>query len=315
MKYILIIIIILFLLIKFYNLPKINNFSNINNVKLYNNEYLKHFNNLDYKLRNCNKDICLNKYNNFYLNFTNNEKNKIKKITHNINLVINRFFYKNIFKFKFLKVKNSMEKSLPHTRESYVILSEKWFDKIFNINNILEDSFYFKLFFHEIFHIFQRNNPNLINILYKYYWNLIKFNKKIPIKIKNIIRTNPDALPNNNWLFKINNDKYILPLCIYLNNSVNITNTKNVYYELDKNLEFININKYYDLFDLKNYSDYFGINNSNNYHPNELSSSIFENIMYNLYNNLDDENNLGYKKLKEFLIKYCYLKKFDNIIQ
>ena len=304
MHFIILLIISLFLIILFY---KINYYNFFNNV-LDNNKYLKNFNNLDYKLRKCNKKNCINIYNNYIIPFSENEKIFVNELKNNIQNIINNLFYKNIFIFDFLKSKNNMENSLPHTRNNFVILSQKWFDKFKKINNILDNEIYFKLMFHEIFHIFQRNNPKVINIFYTKYWNLIKYKKNIPIKLKKIIRTNPDALPNNNWLFKINDKQYILPLCIYNKNSNNISDTINVYYKLDGNHNFTDIDNFSLLNDLEEYNNYFGIYNSNNYHPNELSSSIFENIIYNLYLNTDYDYSHGMSNMIRFLREHSYLK-------
>lgn len=301
-------IILIIILILFFLLYKRNIVNFTNNTVIDNKYYLTHFNKLDYKLRNCNKHKCLNIYNNFTKLFTNKEKGIVKNLKNNINNVINKLFSKNIFIYDFIKVDNSIENGLPHTRGNFIIYSQKLYDNFNNLGNnfIFNNKRYFDLMFHELFHIFQRNNPKLINILYSDYWNLIKYKKDLPKKLKNIVRTNPDALPNNNWIFKIDN-KYIMPLCIYNIDSYDITDTKTIYLELNNNIEFIDINKFYSLNDLKSYSKYYGIYNSNNYHPNELSSSIFEKVIYNNYYNINVEETEGYNKMILFLKKYCHL--------
>lgn len=306
MFYNILIIIILFCIIFYEKRINLGNFSEHN---LNNKKYLKHFNEMDFKLRKCPKNKCLNKYNNFIIPFTKNEIKYINKLTLNLNKIFDKLFYKNNFKFHFLKSKNNMENSLPHTRNNFVIFSQDWYDRLQD-KNIFYNETYFKLMFHEIFHIFQRNNLNLLSILYKDFWNLTKLNKELPKNIKSISRTNPDALPNNNWLFKVDENKYILPMCIYTKYSANITNTENVYYILDKNLNFLDDTKFYNLNNLNEYSEYFGVYNSNNYHPNELSSSIFEDIIYNKYYSNKNINNfsLGYINMVGFLEKYCDLK-------
>ena len=45
-----------------------------------------------------------------------------------------------------------------------------------------------------------------------------------------ISRGNPDALPDKMWGFKVEENEYILPVCVYLKNSNKITDTKNVYF-------------------------------------------------------------------------------------
>lgn len=304
-------LVLIIILILFFILYKIKNNNNLNftNKNIIDNKYyLTNFNNLDYKLRNCNINNCLNIYNNFIKPFTKEEIIIIKNLKKNMNNIINKLFSKNIFNYDFRKVKNNIENSLPHTRGNFIIYPQKLYDDFIKLNKnfIFSNKRYFDLMFHELFHIFQRNNPELINILYSDYWNLIKYEKKLPKKLKNIVRTNPDALPNNNWIFKIDNN-YIMPLCIYNTNSNSISDTKTIYLELNNKIEFVDINKFYDLQELENYNKYFGIYNSNNYHPNELSSSIFEKIIYNNYYNINIEKSIGYNKMESFLRKYCHL--------
>ena len=55
-----------------------------------------------------------------------------------------------------------------------------------------------------------------------------------------MIRNNPDADKNDNWLFKISKNKYILPLCLYDKNAKVITNTINTYFNIElKNGNYI----------------------------------------------------------------------------
>ena len=55
-----------------------------------------------------------------------------------------------------------------------------------------------------------------------------------------INRTNPDALPDTNWLFKRKND-LLLPLCLYRENAQSLNDTENIYIRLDKNHNFIDL--------------------------------------------------------------------------
>lgn len=304
-KIVFFIILILILII----LNKKYKFENFTNYNFNNKKYLNHFNLLDFKLRKLNKNNSLKIYNNFIQKFSKEEKILVKQIKFDINVIFDKLFHKNIFIFNFLKVNNNIENSLPHTRNNYILFSQKIYNKFLEIDKemVIHNKNYFKLFFHEIFHIFQRNNPKLINILYTKYWNLIQYKKKLPKQLKSIIRTNPDALPNNNWIVNLN-DKFIIPFCIYKKNASNISDTINIYLELDENFDFKDINDYKNLNELESYSNYFGINNSNNYHPNELSSSIFEDIIYDRYYQVRNNNSLAYFKMIDFLKNYCYLK-------
>ena len=100
----------------------------------------------------------------------------------------------------------------------------------------------------------------------------------------------------------------LLFLFVFIKNASNISDTINIYLELDENFDFKDINDYKNLNELESYSNYFGINNSNNYHPNELSSSIFEDIIYDRYYQVRNNNSLAYFKMIDFLKNYCYLK-------
>ena len=119
---------------------------------------------------------------------------------------------------------------MPHTRGNAIVLSESWVSNFTNNKNI--DRF-ITLISHEQFHIIQRYNPEKFEIIYTKYWNMKKINK-LPEELIKINRANPDALPNNLWVFHIDKNNYILPLCIYntKNENDNIRNTKNVYFNL-----------------------------------------------------------------------------------
>ena len=146
-----------------------------------------------------------------------------------------------------------------------------------------------------------------MEILYKKYWKLYKLNN-IPKKLKDINRTNPDALPDNFWLFKVNKNTYILPLCIYYGEKKTIRDTRNVYFTLQKkNNDFIfnNIDKELKNINLlsenKEFRDFFGEETSNNYHPNELSASLFEILVENEIDKTEIQDIPALKELENFL--------------
>ena len=206
---------------------------------------------------------------------------------------------------------------MPHTRNRYIVLSDSLFDNIFHKYSVSKNFIKYnknirKLIYHEQFHIFQRYNPKLIEKLYIEYWNLEKMNIKLPKELLEINRTNPDALPddNNHWLFKIEENIYILPLCVYNSSEVNdIKNTSNIYIIVKKNKgkfviddvkEQIKNKKY--LVNQEKYRGFFGDETANNYHPNELSASIFEDIVENETNNYSTNYNFpGYLNMVNFL--------------
>ena len=67
-----------------------------------------------------------------------------------------------------------------------------------------------------------------------------KLKKALPKEILYINRTNPDALPDINWLFKRQND-YILPLCLYKKDATSLIDTENILIRLDRNHNFIDL--------------------------------------------------------------------------
>lgn len=318
-------LIILILILFLGYILKLGNEENFSNSIMSNKKYLKHFNKLDLKLRGCSDlDNCIKKYNSSVSKFNNQEKKILNQIVKSIKDRLGDKF-KKIFKdIRFIRVENYIENSLPHTRDKYIVLSESWFKKIFDKYNISENFINYnidlrKLIYHEQFHIFQRYNKNLMEKLYKKYWDMEKLDIVLPEKLQNINRTNPDALPtkNNHWLFKINNFKYILPLCVYNSSNENdIRNTSNIYIVVNKknnkyfieNLDEQIENKKY-LINYDKYTKFFGNESGNNYHPNELSASIFEDIVENETKiNYHKANNYpAYKKMYTFL-------KIENLI-
>ena len=279
-----------------------------------NEEYFTHFNNYDYKLRKCfDINNCKSKYRENVLEFSNNEKNILTNMLKQFLNKLNK--YQKIFlNLKLIKVGNYIESTLPHTRKTAIVLSQKWITQFVSINNI--NNRFITLISHEQFHIFQRYNPQLMEDLYTNYWNMIKYNK-LPPKLMEINRTNPDALPNNIWLFPIGigkgdtkaYKKYILPLCIYdTKNNSSIRDTKNVYFNLEKKgnkIEFSNLDEEIKNQNLlsksKEFRDFFGSETSNNYHPNELSASLFEIIIEKHLDNMDLPNIPAINKFEEFL--------------
>ena len=251
-----------------------------------NKSYFNHFNKNDYKLRNCkNKQDCINNYSKNTIKFTEREKKILNEFVNDfLNKVGN---FKALFEnMKFIKVTDNIESSMPHTREDCIVFSEKWINTFLEDNNRTQ---FYKLLAHEQLHILQRQNPDKFKILYEEYWNLIQI-PELPKILKNINRTNPDALPNNLWVFPSKNG-YYLPLCIYNNNN-SLRDTSNVYFSCEnKNNKFIFLNLEEEikepklLSQNKEFTDFFGYDSSNNYHPNEIASSLFEIIIDNQINN------------------------------
>ena len=328
MKYkfiILFLIILTFILIILKNDEKFTTDKNKENI-MTNKKYFEHFNELDFKLRKIKNFSNIDYvYKNGIIKLNQQQEEMLETMIDDFKILLGKNFFKIFENIEFIIVKNYIEHSLPHTRERKIILSENLFDnyneQYLNDNHFLKkDTYLQKLIAHEQFHIFQRYNLELINILYKDYWELEKFDEKLPLEILNINRTNPDALPNQNWLFKINSNKYILPLCLYDKNPTTISDTSNIYIVVTKknNKFYINnlkeqLNNRKLLINNQKFKEYFGRESANNYHPNELSSSLFEIIVSDQINEIKSKlvmdrikNNrvIAYKKMKKFLVDF-----------
>lgn len=292
MYYTIIFIILMFIFIKKNDVEKWKNIQN--------DSYFSFFNQNDFRLRNCNNiKECKESYSDSEINLTPFEKKKVKQVC---NKLINRIpQYKFIFNdMAIIKVNNSLENSMPHTRKKYIILSSRWIDRFSEGGNLVID----RLLSHEQFHIYQRYNPKKMENFYSQFWNMEKFKKPLPKEILDLNRTNPDALPDINWLFKRKND-LILPLCLYRKNASSLNDTENIYIRMDKSHNFIDLVDDLEnrklLMNEPNFRKFFGDEMSNNYHANELSASLFEIIVEDEIFNKKEERPEAYHKMKEFL--------------
>lgn len=298
-------IFILFFLILILVILFLKRFSNIKKEYYYtfqeskniieNSNYIKHFSSLDRKLRKCGNNIkeCQNYYNSNVRELSKLEKEMLESIINDFyNLLEPKLLY--IFNsIKFIKVSNNIENSMPHTRGRAIVFSERYFNRLLGKYKLdkkflKKDEDLIKLISHEQFHIFQRYNADKIKTFYRNHWRLEELNSNLPPEIKNLVRANPDALPDNNWLFRISGNNYILPLCVYNSkNSENINDTSNIYLSVIKTKEgeikYPNLKKQLDekklLIDNTEFNNFFGYQGANNYHPHEISASLFEDIV------------------------------------
>ena len=298
MYYILFIIIILFISI---NKRTSERWSNSQNDK-----YFSFFNTYDFKFRSCqNERDCREKYINAEIKLSPYEIKNLEKIIKNFRNLTNNKYSRIFNNITIIKVRDTIENSMPHTRKENIILPKKWIERA--ISKFLDDPndiIFPKLLSHEQFHIYQRYYQDNMDILYLNFWNMEKLRKEIPKEILELNRTNPDALPNYNWLFRRKND-LIFPLCLYKKNANSLSDTENIYFRLDNNHNFIDI-----LNDLENrkllindseYVNFFGDENANNYHPNEISASLFELIIEDIIKNKEIDRSPAYNSLKQFL--------------
>ena len=291
--------------------------------------YYQHFSKLDINLRKCgnNTDECLQHYLKSVLEFDAEERKMLDTINQDYRKLLDGNFsriFTKLGSLQFMKVKNNIENGMPHTRGEYIVFSKSYFQKLLNLYRenqhfLLEPKNIdvVRLIAHERFHIFQRLYPAIILQFYHNNWKLDPIKEKLPPEILEINRTNPDALPDKNWVFHIKDNNYILPLCVYKSKkSDNINQTKNIYVRVKKNkdkFEYPNLDL--DLKDknlllnLAEFIDFFGYQGANNYHPHEISASLFEDAVcdtiYKKEHNGNKTNNLpknseAYKLLVDF---------------
>ena len=296
----LILLVSIFFLLLFKKSKFVNNYflSRNNSLSILTSKnYFSYFNKNDFRLRGCmNINDCQELYKNNLLEFNENEKDILNNFLEDFFSKLTKYHY--IFNnLKLIKITNKIENGMPHTRNIAIILPEKLITNNYEMNFI-------NLISHEQFHVFQRYNQNLINNLYTNYWNM-KSIKNIPQEILDLNRTNPDALPNIHWLFPINNNKYILPMCLYKRNSNNIRETNNIYFTLEKDYQFLDLENEIQnpklLRDNEEFRSFFGNEVSNNYHPNELSASLFEILIEKHILNEEMPKIPALLKLEEFL--------------
>jgi hypothetical protein len=288
----------LFLIIFIFILIKNKKYENWKETQ--NDNYFRFFNKNDFRLRNCNTiEDCKKSYSKSELPITPFEKKKIKEVCKEI--IETNPEYKFIFnEMSIIKVGNNIENTMPHTRRKHIVLSGRWIDR-FSDKETLPIK---RLIAHEQFHIFQRYNTEKIDKFYTKYWNMEKLKKQLPKEILEINRTNPDALPDTNWLFKRKND-LILPLCLYKENAQSLNDTENIYIRMDRNHNFIDLVDDLEnrklLMNCNEFKNFFGNEMANNYHANELSASLFEIIIEdNLTKDIRNRPK-AYHKMKEFL--------------
>ena len=306
-KIVLILIVVLFFLIFCRNKKELfsNYFVDKQKSKniMSNENYFDFFNKNDFKLRKCNnKKDCIQNYYENTIEFTEKEK---KILNGYIQDFLNKIgSFKVIFEnMKFIKVKDDIEGSMPHTRDECIVFPQKWINSFLRDNNRIQ---FYRLLAHEQLHVLQREHSDKFKSLYEDYWNLIQI-PELPKILKNVNRTNPDALPNNLWVFPSKNG-YYLPLCIYNNSTNSLRDTSNVYFSCEKrngNFIFLNLVEELEepklLSDNKEFTDFFGHESSNNYHPNEIASSLFEIIIENEINNVEIPNFPAIKKMNEVI--------------
>ena len=157
-----------------------------------------------------------------------------------------KWIFANTYANRFNNKIKENEEGLPHTRENIIFVSKNVlkYDEL-NLTNTL---------IHEKIHIFQRNNPKILDKIISD-MDLVEMDKQL-FKYSKYIRTNPDT---NNKIYYNKNNKDIIFVCLYRNDSPNSINdvlhnnysTEHPYekiaYEIAGNFYKNNENKYIDI--------------------------------------------------------------------
>jgi hypothetical protein len=285
-------------------------------------EYINKFTRLDRKLRKCgeNNQKCMETYRNSVIPFSKLEKKMLSWMVKDLESMLGGKFREIFQDIKFIKVKNEIENSMPHTRKGCIVYSERYFISLIqqfqkNPNFLLDDISAVRLIAHEQFHVYQKKYPEKIENFYQKHWKLEKMLEDLPKELKEINRANPDALPDNNWLFKLDNHKFLLPLCVYNSpQSSNINDTSNIYIIVEKNknkLQYPNLEEQIKnkklLSSHSQFTNFFGYQGANNYHPHEITASLFEDVIeYTINkkrkNGNSINNSLAYEKFNIYLL-------------
>jgi len=224
------------------------------------------------KMRNKAKNL----YKKNTMDFKESEKVKIKKSLISLNKEITNFNKKNNIKiplmktWNFIKISQNMDWGFPYTIDNYIVISE-------NLTGDISSKVLMKTLLHEQFHIYQRKFPEIFKKLYlKWNFEYVK-NLKLPSNINNNIITNPDA-PDLDYIFKLSNNNYILPILMLNHDDDSIHESK--YLFLKKNNNTFKITK--NLINLKDISKYNArfYKIGQNYHPNEIFANLIPKMVF-----------------------------------
>lgn len=143
---------------------------------------------------------CQRRYADGTLDFSADEKEAITTVVTTLQPVLKKEF--PLFAkvpWSFLKIKDTIEGGLPHTRGKHVVLSERYCKQVMQIKGQPKVSFlrirFLELMVHEQTHVFQRKYPKAFDTLYTTIW---KFKKASKITTNDYLKkyhlSNPDAV-------------------------------------------------------------------------------------------------------------------------
>lgn len=250
----------------------------LNDVK---NSYQDTFSNEDKLARKINNKEIYEIYNNNTLDFEEKDKESLNWLILNIIKRLPEKYRKPILNKKIGKLSNKLESGFPHTHKDTIFFSEDFCNQLNNYkhNGKIDDGLKYHglTYIHECIHVWQREEPEKFNDLYKNYWNFKHGKIKNSESIINRIRKNPDGT-DYNWIY-CKNGKYIWPVALYNNSTPkNLGDVKNMGIYLNKiantnAFEYKDNNSKRELRDISTFMDFFNIYD-NNYHPNEISAEL-----------------------------------------
>ena len=267
------------------------------------------------------RDFGRKKFQSAVINFNPKEK---EIITYAVNEVLKTLINNDIslmynHPWRFIKVQSWLCGGFAHTRGTYIILSQKYIDRLIkgwneNMDNTLKSNIISKLgglLVHEQMHSLQRTFKSKFDKLYIDYWNFERGKVKTEKEIKLNQVSNPDA-PIPEWLIKNkNNFNEFYWVRTLLNKSPKIPVmgkdfqdkvfiverfNKNFKVKKDLNKNLISL----ELSDIEFYKNSFPVDRGLD-HPNEISAYMFSELFQALYLNKEFISDKGNENTLSFL--------------
>jgi hypothetical protein len=157
------------------------------------------------------------------LSFTHDEKQAIAWYIARIEPILRQDYPKLAsVPWRFIKIADSIEGGLPHTRGDHIVLSQSVVSRMRLSRDQLGDlavTWFGKLLIHEQLHVMQRQNPDLFRELYTRLWSFEHADRiELPAPILERAVVNPDGV-DVNWVYAIRRSdgrtRYITPRLVW----------------------------------------------------------------------------------------------------
>lgn len=136
------------------------------------------------------------------------------------NNILSTYPHLNKYSWNILMSIHSLERDMPFTIDTYIIIPESTLQRLYTTNGISKQ--FINTLIHEKIHVIQRYNQSTFDSLYLRIYSDFLYKpiciKSLPSNIAKIYMTNPDS-NSTIWIYKINNIQYI-PLLIKTNNGL-----------------------------------------------------------------------------------------------